>query len=669
MSVRQTAAFAGPPNKEHETGKREGKMSPMALIPSLQSALLKLALALSLTALGAASGGGPVRADGSGAAAKDGVASSSANPARKHALSLIGEPAYGPDFRHFNYVNPAAPKGGRVRLSSIGSYDTLNIFTSKGVTPAGLGLIYDSLMDQSLDQPSTSYCLLCEWVSYPDDYSSVTFSLRPEARWHDGKPVTVEDVIFSFNSFKKLHPFYKFYFKNVRVVEKTGAREVTFRFDVKNNREMPQIMGDLTILPKHYWTGKDENGTPRDPAKSTLIPPLGSGPYKIARMKSGASMTFERVKNYWGRNLACNVGRYNFDEIHYTYYRNDTVALEDFKSGKIDYRAETSSKKWATDYNFPAFNKKLVTKQLISLKTAEPMQAFVLNTRKSKFADRQVRQAFTLAFNFEWANKNLFYGQYKRVNSYFENTELASSGLPEGKELEILEEIRELVPKEVFTTPFKLPVNRTARDFRNHLRKAAKLLDEAGWKIKNGMRVHEKTGEHLRAEVLLVQPAFERIVMPYQKALRKIGIVISIRNVETSQYTRRLRNFDFDIVIGSFRQSLSTGNEQRNYWGSAAADKPGSRNLIGIKDKGIDRLIDRVIFAKNRAELVAATRALDRTLLWHHFLVPQWYSPYERIAYWNRFGQPATLPTQNVGFLATWWYDAKRAEKLAKTGG
>ena len=585
-----------------------------------------------------------------------------------HAMSLIGTPHYPQNFSHFNYVNPSAPKGGQVRLSTTGSYDTLNIFTGKGELATGIGLLYDSLMQQSMDEPSTAYCLLCEWVSYPADYSSVTFKLREQARWHDGKPVTPEDVIFSFNSFIKYNPRMKFYYKNVKKAEKTGPLQVTFTFGVKGNRELPLIMGELQILPKHYWQGTDEHHVKRDPSKSTLVPPLGSGPYKIGTMKRGATMTYVRVKDYWGRDLPINKGRYNFDEIKYTYFRDDTVALEAFKSGQIDYRQENSSKKWATAYRFPAFKKGLVKKQLVTLKLAQPMQAFVLNTRRSKFKDPRVRQAFTLAFDFEWANKNLFYGQYKRVSSFFENTELAATGLPSGKELEILNEIKDLVPPQLFTTPYKLPVNHSPREFRKHLRKAARLLSQAGWKIKQGQRVNEKTGEVLNAEFLLVQPSFERIVMPYIQQLKKLGIKATIRNVDSSQYIRRYRKFDFDIIIGSFRQSLSPGNEQRSFWGSAAADKEGSRNIIGIKDKGIDHLIDKIIFAKNRADLVAASRALDRVLLWHHYVVPQWYAPSERLAYWDKFGQPKTRPTQAVGFLSTWWIDPAKAQNRDRTG-
>ncbi len=588
---------------------------------------------------------------------------------KMHALSLIGSPNYPKTFKHFKYVNASAPKGGRVRLGARGSYDTLNLFTNKGDRAVGLGLLYDSLMDQSLDEPSTSYCLLCEWVSYPKDYSSVTFKLRKNAKWHDGKPVTVEDVIFSFETFTTHNPNLKFYYKNVKKAEKTGPLQVTFTFGVKGNRELPQIMGDLMILPKHYWEDTDAHFVKRDPSKSTLVPPLGSGPYKIGTMKRGASMTYVRVKDYWARNLPILRGRYNFDQISYTYYRDDTVSLEAFKSGQLDYRQETSSKNWATAYNFPAYKKTLVKKQKIKLNTAEPMQAFVFNTRRSKFKDSRVRQAFSLAFNFEWTNKNLFYGQYKRVSSYFENTELASTGLPTGKELALLNEIKDLVPPEVFTTPYKLPLNSSPRDFRKHLRKAAKLLNKAGWKIKHGVRHFEKTGEPLSVEFLLVQPSFERVIMPYINNLKKIGIKASIRHVDSSQYVRRYRKFDFDIIIGSFRQSRSPGNEQRNSWGSAACDEEGSRNIIGIKNKGIDHLIDKVIFAKTRSDLVAAAKALDRVLLWNHYVVPQWYAPAERVAYWDKFGQPKTLPSQDIGFLATWWIDKEKAQRLTKKGG
>lgn len=588
---------------------------------------------------------------------------------RWHALSLIGEPKYQPGFQHFDYVNPDAPKGGSVRIGAAGSYDTLNTLTSKGDPAEGLGLIYESLMDKSLDQPSTAYCLLCEWVSYPEDLSSVTFKLRDGAKWHDGQPITVDDVIFSFETLTKNVPGWKFYYKNVVKAERSGEREVTFRFDVKSNRELPHIMGDLTVFPKHFWTGKNAAGQLRDPAKSTLEVPLGSGPYRIKELKRGASITYERVPDYWGKDLPINRGRNNLGEISYEYYQDDTVALEAFKSGRLDFRLETSAKNWATAYQFPAFNDGRVVRREMTLQVAEPMQAFVMNTRRSKFADAAVRKAFILAFDFEEANKKLFYGAYKRVSSYFENTELAAQGLPTGQELDILNELKDEVPPQVFTEAYKLPVNNDRLDLRKNLLEAGRLLDAAGWPIQGGKRVSSKSGEPLKVEFLLVQENFERIVNPYVQQLQKLGIDASLRIADSAQYVRRIRSFDFDIVVGSFAQSQSPGNEQRDYWSSAAADQESSRNIIGIKSKAVDKLIDRVIFAKDRAGLVAACRALDRVLLWSNYVVPQWYAPYERLAFWNKFGFPATQPTQGIGFPDTWWQEPALADKLKSSGG
>jgi len=587
------------------------------------------------------------------------------NEVRHHALSLIGKPKYAADFKHFNYVNPDAPKGGVVRMSENGGFDTLNILANKGHLGSGLGFVYDSLMDQSLDQPSTSYCLLCEWVSYPADFSSVTFKLRDGAKWHDGKPVSVEDVIYSFRQLTKNKPGYRFYYKNVSSAEKTGERLVTFRFNVKNNREMPQIMGDFPVVPKHFWTGNNAKGEVRTPAKSSLEAPLGSGPYRISNVIRGSKITYERVRDYWARDLPINRGRYNFDKISYTYFKDESVALEAFKSGQIDYRAENSSKRWANAYNFPAYRQKKIVKKEIELQTSEAMQAFVMNTRRKKFQDANVRKAFILAFNFEWANRNLFFGQYRRTSSFFEGTELASSGLPKGKELEILNEVRDMVPAEVFTTEYKLPNNSNPRQYRKNLIKARRLLRKAGWKVADGMCIHTDTGERLKVTFLLLQDSFKRVVMPYVRDLKKLGIEANVRKVDSAQYVRRLRSFDFDIIIGSFRQSQSPGNEQRDYWSSAAANKKGSRNLIGIKNKAIDKLIDKVIFAKDRAELVAASRALDRVLLWNHYVVPQWYSPYERIAFWKKFGSPKITPSQDIGFLKSWWFDKSAARILS----
>ncbi|GBE44322.1 MAG TPA: ABC transporter substrate-binding protein [Rhizobiales bacterium] len=589
-----------------------------------------------------------------------------ADKMRHHALSLIGEPKYPADFTNFRYVNPNAPKGGAIRLPAIGSFDSLNPFILKGVSATGVSLIYDQLMETSLDEPSTAYGLIAEWMTYPDDFSTATFKLRDGARWHDGKPVSPEDVIFSLEAMKKGHPFYGQYYKNVVKAEKTGPREVTFTFNVKNNRELPMIVGELTILPKHYWTSNDADGNPRDITKTTLDPPLGSGPYRIKEVKAGRSMTLERVKDYWAAKLPVKLGKDNFDEIRFEYYRDSTIAFEAFKADRLDFYRETSSKNWATGYDLKTVKKGMLKRRLVELKRGQPMQAFVLNTRHEKFQDPRVRRAFNLAFDFEWANKNLFYGQYRRVSSYFENTELASSGLPEGRELEILNEIRDQVPPEVFTTPYTNPVSDGSGSIRRNLRAATKLFKAAGWSVKDRKLVNDKTGRQMTASFLLVSPQFERIVQPYSRNLERLGIKVSLRVVDPPQYSRRLDSFDFDIIVGNFSQSQSPGNEQRGFWGSAAADKKGSRNLIGVKNPAIDRLIDKIIFAKDRSELVAATRALDRVLLWNHYVVPQWYAPYSRIAYWDRFGAPETLPSQSVGFPDIWWWNEDAAKKLAE---
>ena len=584
-----------------------------------------------------------------------------------HALSLVGTPKYPPGFSHFTWTDPDAPKGGQVRIHSIGTFDSLNQFPVKGNSAAGLGLIYDSLMTTSPDEPSAEYGLIAEAVSYPDDFSSVTFRLRPEARFHDGEPVKPEDVIFSFEQITKASPNWKFYYKNVVRAEKTGANKVTFHFDVKGNRELPQIVGQLVVLPKHYWTAKDADGNARDLGRTTLEKPLSSGPYKIGEVKAGRSLTYERVADYWAKDLPVVKGQWNYDALRIEYFRDSTVAFEAFKAGQLDYYQETSSKNWATAYKFKAIKNGWVKKEAIPLKRSAPMQAFVLNLRRKKFADPRVRRAFNLAYDFEWSNKNLFYGQYKRVGSYFENSELASKGVADGREKEILEGLRkefpDHVPAEVLTKEYANPANPDRNAFRQNLRRATQLLKKAGWSIKDGALTNG-SGEEMKVEFLIVSPAFERVILPYIQNLKRLGIKSTLRLIDSSQYRARLDNFDFDIVTGSFPQSESPGNEQRDFWGTAAADKNGSRNLIGIKNPAIDKLIDMIIFAKSREELVAVTHALDRVLLWHHYLVPQWFSPDARIAYWDRFGRPETLPSQTPAFTQVWWLDAKRAEKL-----
>ncbi len=588
-----------------------------------------------------------------------------AEPEKHHALSLIRAPKYPADFKHFDYVNPDAPKGGTVKLQSQATFDNLNTAVFRGDLAQGLlgsAPIYDSLMLSSLEEASTEYCLLCEWVSFPDDVGSVTFKLREGARWHDGQPITADDVIFSMevakgkdpNTGLPYNPAQAQYYKNIVKGEKTGDREVTFTFDKMGNRELPVIVGQLTIYPKHYWAGTDANGKPRDITKTTLEPPLGSGPYRIQSVRAPNSIVYERVPDYWAKDLPVRRGQENFDRIEFEFYGDTDVSLEAFKSGQYDFRQETSSKAWATAYNFPALVDGRVTKREAALETPKPMQAFVFNLRRLKFQDVRVRRAFNLAYDFEWANQNLFYGQYARTSSYFEGQELAAKGLPSQAELGLLEPLRDNVPPEVFTQEYRNPVNKTQQDFRTQLREAARLLKEAGYSVVDST-LKNSAGEPLTAQFLINNEAFERVILPYVENLKRLGIEATVRLVDSTEAKRREDTFDFDIVVGSFPQSESPGNEQRYFWGSAAADQPGSLNIIGIKNPAVDALVDKIIFAPNRDALVAACRALDRVLLWSAYVVPQWYSPNERIAYWNKFGAPNPLPKLSVGFPTVWW--------------
>jgi microcin C transport system substrate-binding protein len=596
------------------------------------------------------------------------AASLSEDLIKHHAVALIGTPKFGPDFAHFDWVNPNAPKGGRVRRWVLGTFDSLNAFPVKGNRAIGLPLIYDTLMMQSPDEDGTAYGLIAEWLAYPDDFSSAIVQLRPEARFNDGTPVTPEDVIFSLQSLKVVSPQVAFYYKDVETAEKSGPHQVTFTFRVKGNRELPIIIGDLTVLPKHYYEAVGANGEVRDISKTTLETPLGSGPYRIKEIDPGRSIIYERVKDWWAKGLPVAKGQWNIDELKFVYYRDRAPAFEAFKAGELDYWFENSAKDWATAYDFDAVTRGLIKREKLPVKTVAPMQAFAFNIRRPQFADPRVRHAFNLAFDFEWTNKSLFYDQYVRVGSYFDNSELKASGLPTGRELEILNEVRSEVPPEVFTTEWKNPVNATPEDARRHLAEAAKLRAEAGWTPKNGVLTNAQ-GDELSAEFLLVQPDFDRIVLPYKAVLEKLGIRASVRIVDTSQYQRREDSFDFDIIVAVFQQTESPGNEQRDYWGSEAADREGSRNVIGIKNPAVDKLIDRIILAKDRQDLVAATRALDRVLLWNHYVVPQYHMPFERLAFWDMYRRPEKLPSKGGSFPRVWWYDEAAAKRLADLRG
>jgi microcin C transport system substrate-binding protein len=586
----------------------------------------------------------------------------------KHGLSLFGDLKYPAGFKHFDYVNPNAPKGGTIRLGGFGTFDNFNVVIRgvKGSIVAAIDLIYERLMSPASDEVTTEYGQIAEAVRHPADFSSVSYRLRAEAKWHDGKPITVEDVIFSFEAYKKYHPQYSAYYKHVTKIEKSGEREVTFTFDGPGNRELPQIVGQFAVLPKHWWEGTDAQGRKRDISATTLEVPLGSGAYRVKEFTAGRTISYERVKDHWAKDLNINIGRDNFDEIRYEYFRDATVVLEAFKGDVLDWRTENSAKNWATAYDFPAAKDKRVVLEEFPVRSSGVMQAFVVNTRREKFQDWRVRRAMNFAFDFEEMNKQIFFGQYKRIASYFEGLELASSGLPEGKELEILETVRDKVPADLFTKPYTNPVGGSPDNMRSNLREGLRLLREAGYEVRNQKLTNVKTGETFTIEFLVSagDPNGERFVSFYKPSLERLGMTVSIRAVDDTQFVNRERNRDFDALTNVWGQSLSPGNEQRGNWGSQAADQPGSENLIGIKNPAVDAMIERVIFAKDRAELVAATKALDRVLLWNHYVVPQWTYGKQRAARWDRFGRPEKMPEYAASAFPTiWWWDPARAAK------
>ncbi|MEZ2130186.1 MULTISPECIES: extracellular solute-binding protein [unclassified Sinorhizobium] len=572
-------------------------------------------------------------------------------------ISTVGELKHPSGFDHYDYVNPQAPKGGTLRLSSEGNFDTLNPLLAKGEVGEGLGLVFETLLTPALDEVSSSYGLLAEAVKYPDDISSVTFRLRAEARWADGQPVTPEDVIFSFEQAKKNNPQQEFYYRHVKSAEKTGDREVTFQFDEANNRELPQIVGQLAIVPKHWWEAKGPDGKPRDISRTTLEMPIGSGPYKIAAVTPGSTIRYELRDDYWGKDLNVNIGQNNFGAIQYTYYADRDVMFEAFRSGNTDYWWENAAKRWATAYDFPAVKDGRVKREEVEneMRKVGVMVGFIFNTRREKFADERVREALNYAFDFEELRRTIFYGSYDRVDSFFFRTELASSGLPEGRELEILNEVKDLVPAKVFTEPYKNPVGGDPAKLRENLRTAIGMLREAGYELKGNRMVNVNTGQPLTFEILLNGPTIEPVALSFSQNLRKIGIEATVRSIEPSQFTNRWRSRDFDVIYNGWGETMNPGNEQAEYWGSDAAKREGSQNYSGISDPGVDALIRKVIFAKDRDDLVAATRALDRVLLAHHIVVPSYGSRVSRMAYWDTITHPPELPEYSLGMPTVWW--------------
>lgn len=576
-----------------------------------------------------------------------------------HGLAMHGQPKYPADFKQFDYVNPDAPKGGTLRLHALGNFDTMNPYIIKGQAPGIIGLMYETLLSGSADEAFSEYGRIAETITVPDDRSWVEFTLRQQARWHDGQPITPDDVVFSFNILKeKGAPHYRLYYATVDTVAKTGPRSVKFTFKPGDNRELPLILGQLPVLPKHYWQSRNFDQT-------TLEVPLGSGPYRVASFEPGRYIVMERVKDYWAKDLPVARGYYNFDTVRVDYFRDATVALEAFKAGQYDVREENESKKWATQYDFPAIHSGQVKKENLPNENPTGMQAYAFNLRRPLFQDPRVRQALAYAFDFEWANQNLFYGQYERTESYFSNSELASKGLPSAEELAILKPLASQIPPEVFTTQYHPPKSDGSGNIRPNLRLALDLLKQAGWEVRNG-RLTNGEGKPFEFEILLSQPVWERISGPFVSNLDRLGIKATLRTVDPAQYENRARAFDFDMIVNVWGESLSPGNEQRNFWGSDAADQPGSANVLGIRNPAIDTLVDLVIAAPDRDSLVTRTRALDRVLLWNHYVIPHWHIGYDRVAYWDKFGRPEVIPPRGFQLFA-WWLD--KAKPLAAANG
>jgi len=589
-------------------------------------------------------------------AAASGVAADEA----RHGLSAFGELKYGPDFQHFDYVNPNAPKGGR--LAHIGpaatiTFDSFNPFILRGDAAQGLELLFDSLMVRAMDEPDAVYGLVAKTAKLAPDRRSVTFQMRPEAKFSDGSPLTAEDVVFTFETLKtKGHPHYRILLRDVVRAEALGPHEVRFVFQGENLRDLPLTVATLPILSKAYYATREFDQT-------TLEPPLGSGPYRISDFKQGSYTTFKRREDYWAKDLPVNRGRYNFDEIRYEYFRDRTAALESLKAGAYDLREEFTAKDWATSYDIPQVKDGRIVLLTLPDESPSGAQGFFLNNRRAKFSDRRVRKALDYAFDFEWTNANLFYSLYTRTASYFENSEMKATGKPSPEELALLEPYRDQLPPEVFDEPYVPPVSDGSGSDRRLLRTAAKLLEEAGWELKGNQRVN-KNGEVLSIEFLVYEPTFERVIAPYIKNLKSLGIDAYIRRVDPAQFERRVKAFDFDIITQRFSMRLTPGAELLNFFGSEAAATEGSFNRAGIKNPVVDALAQKALEARTREELVTAIRALDRVLRAGHYWVPQWYKASHHIAYWNKFGRPETKPKYDRGIVDTWWYDAEKASKL-----
>lgn len=581
--------------------------------------------------------------------------------------SLGDAPKYGADFKHYAYVNPNARKGGALNIISTGTFDNLNPFIPEGVSDTQIGIIYDTLMARSTEEQSVNYPLIATALKYPNDYSWVKYNINDKAYFHDGTPITPEDVVWSFNKLKEVSPIYSSYYSAVKSAEVTGKDEVTFTFARSGNRELPNIIGQLLILPKHWWQAKGLDGKPRDISKPLREIPLGSGPYKLESYLPGKSTVYKRVDDYWGKNLPVNVGRYNFDSIRNTYYLNENASWEAFKKGGVgDFRQETRIQAWMQNYNFPAVKNGLVKRESFYFHSIGRMQGYFLNLRRAKFADLRVRKALTLAFDFEHINRALYFNQYERINSYFYGLNFVDAQtLPAGKELQLLQSVHDEVPKEVFEKPFTLPVYKSDTPLRDKMAQAMQLLHEAGWRLEKNQLVNAK-GEPFTMEFLLNSAAFERPTGLYIANLKRLGIAATMRTIDQAQYQNRSDNYDFDAISSIVVQLDSPGNEQLYYFGSSVANKVGGKNYGGIQNPAIDKMIDAISYAHNREDLIAAVRAMDRILLWNYYVVPQWSSPKINIAYWDKFDIPRPQPDAMGIDIYSWAINPQKQQVLEK---
>jgi microcin C transport system substrate-binding protein len=586
-----------------------------------------------------------------------GTAEAFATERKGHGISIFGELKYAKDFKAFEYVNPKAPKGGRISTIGGHTFDSFNQYIVKGDPAQGLGLLFDSLMVRAFDEPDSMYGLVAHTGEIAADGLSATFHMRPEARFADGTPVTAADAVFSVTTLKeKGHPGLSLQLRDVAKAEALDKHTVRYTFQGSRTRDLPFVVAGLPILSKAYYDTRPFDQT-------TLDAPLGSGPYAMGGYEQGKYVTYKRRDDYWGKSLNVNVGRNNFDEIRYDYFRDRGIELQALKAGQIDLREEFTSRDWATAYDIPAVKEGKLVKLVLPDESPSGAQGFFVNMRRDKFKDVRVRRALDLAFDFEWMNKNIFYGLYTRTASFFENSPMKAMGVATEDELKLLAPFKDKLSPEVFKDIYVPPVSDGGGMNRDNLRLAAKLLDDAGWTIKDGRRVNAK-GEVLAIEFLFEEPTFLRVAGPFEKNLKALGIDCSIRQVDAAQFERRLKSYEFDIIMQRYVMSLSPGVELKNYWSSDAADMAGSRNLAGIKNPVVDALIDKVIEAKSRAELNVAARALDRVMRAEHVWVPNWYKASHTIAHWNKFSRPETKPKYNRGVIDTWWYDAEKAAKL-----